>query len=648
MNFRTVVIKNFKGNIKQYLSYFLCSTFSIMIFFMYATLLFNKEIQETKATELVKLIFPMTMITIVIFSIFFINYAHASFIKGRHKEFGIYMSLGMDALELKNMVNIENGLITGMSLISGIGVGLLFSRIFQLIVLKLLGIDNLHVLIGFQAVLLTIFVFLIIFMIVYFMSSKTMKKMDINGLLQAARQSESKSYQRKDLILGVLGLLIMFTSIILLIIIANNKTLNQNGSVMIAHTLINFIGVYLTIGYGGNMLIHFLKSKRFYVRHMLEITEIHHKYNRNKKIMFIISVLSTMTIFFVASPYSLLRLTESIVETNPYQLEYVETSTKNGISEEKFNEIFADITIKKHEVVPFLFLNKELGESSVEKSEVVVAASDYNNKMNSNVMVNEGEAVFINTDWLPSQENIKVGDTKSFYYGEEVYSYKIINSIKGTWIASIDIFPNKSILVLNDNDYNAIVKKVTSSDTLTRDNVIYSNVGLYHLINFDNWKQSQNNINKLTSVLHDKELPVYSMVESYKSLKQNYSVFLFVTTLMGVLFFISGGSVLYFKQYTELGESKVTFQKLFKIGITDKEIIRTIGNEMKVIFFVPLVFGTFTGCSLIYLMTFLQGGGSIVKEFMKNACFVVLIYFVLQTFFYAITKKKYTFEIMKE
>ena len=68
-----------------------------------------------------------------------------------------------------------------------------------------------------------------------------------------------------------------------------------------------FLGVYLSISKLGNLIIHLIKKSKYYYKNILSITELYHKFNQNKKIIFVLSVLSTMTIFLVASPFSLIQ-----------------------------------------------------------------------------------------------------------------------------------------------------------------------------------------------------------------------------------------------------------------------------------------------------------------------------------------------------
>ena len=158
---------------------------------------------------------------------------------------------------------------------------------------------------------------------------------------------------------------------------------------------------------------------------------------------------------------------------------------------------------------------------------------------------------------------------------------------------------------------------------------------------------NEDTVEVFENALVDETLPVVSVEKTYLVLKQGYSVFFFVAIVLGILFFVSGGGVLYFKQFTELAETRKTFERLFKIGITEKEMRRVIGNELRVIFFLPLVFGTFMGIGLIRIMTFMMGGGFIVAEFIRNAWIVVGIYFVSQNLFYYLTKKKYIGDAIK-
>jgi putative ABC transport system permease protein len=635
MTFNDVVLKNFKGSFKKYFAYFLSSCFSIMLFFMYATLMLNKELQGREDTDVLSYIFPVTMVAIALFSIFFINYAHSAFIKGRNKEFGVYISLGIHTKELRRMINTESMIISAASLLVGIGTGTLFSRLFQMVILSLLKIKNIHFSIDPRPFLLTIAVFSVIFATVLARTFLRMRRVDISSLLREARRSEGKEYSKKDPVLGGLGLAIMAFSVVFLIIIANDEALNSNPMVLMIYMLTAFLGVYLVLSNGGNLIIHMIKGSRFYHKNMLSVTELHHKFNQNRKIIFVLSVLSTMTIFLVASPFSLFSLSETIAEMDKNHLEYVETDQINKLPKGELEEILQNNKVISNTTLQFIYLQSNPGGDSLKGCKPVVSVSEYNALTENSYKLKEGEALNIIIDWIPGNHGVNPGSTHDFFDGVNTYRYRFIDSRKEDWITGSASFPTDSIVVISNEDYEKLSLSVTEK-----------NIGYYHLINFENWKKSKEAVANLKKVIGESELKVVSILDTYENLNSSYSVFLFVCTVLGILFFVAGGSVLYFKQFTELSEAKLTFRKLYKIGITDKEMRSIVGKELFVIFFLPLVFGTFLGVSLIYLMTFIVSGGDIIQEFLQNAFIVVLIYFLSQGIFYFVTRKKYIGEIV--
>jgi putative ABC transport system permease protein len=642
MTFRDVIFKNFKGSFQKYFAYFLSSSFSIMLFFMYATLILNKDLNGRSDTDVLSYIFPITMVAIALFSVFFINYAQFAFIKGRNKEFGIYITLGMNSKELRKLINMENIVISIAALLVGMGVGTLFARLFHMVILGLMEIKDIGFNLNYKPFFLTIGVFIFIFATVVIRTFIAMRKIDISSLLREARRSEGKEYSKKDPILGGLGLIIMAGSILFLFIIANEEDLNTNPLVLMSYMLISFTGVYLTISNGGNLVIHLIKKSKYYYKNMLAVTEVHYKFSQNKKIIFILSVLSTMTIFLVASPFSLLSLSEKIAEMDKNHLEYVETSTMNSISEETLDSIINSQEVSKKSILKFIFLSSEVGIDNLSSSKPVVPVEEYNILTGSNMTLSKGEAYNVSLDWKPGTQGIDPGSTHIYYAGEKAYSFQFIDSKRGDWVTGNKSFPSNSIIVISMEDYELISTSITEN-----------NVGYYHLVDFKNWKNSKEVVTKLRAALYksrqgEVELTVLSIIDTYTDLRKGYSVFLFVSTVMGILFFVAGGSVLYFKQFTELPETKATFYKLYKIGISDKEMKGIVGKELLAVFFLPLIFGSFLGVSLIYLMTYIVGGDAIIKEFLSNAVIVIVVYFVSQGIFYALTKNKYIRELVRK
>lgn len=115
MTFSAIVYKNLKYNLARYISFYLVNSFIVAVLFMYGTLFFNDSIPDNT-----KSVFNFSFVAIVLFCIVFISYTQTYFVKFRGKEFGVYLTLGMTARDLKKMTRRENIIIISISLLTGI------------------------------------------------------------------------------------------------------------------------------------------------------------------------------------------------------------------------------------------------------------------------------------------------------------------------------------------------------------------------------------------------------------------------------------------------------------------------------------------------------------------------------------------------
>lgn len=624
------------GNIKQYLSYFLCITYTITVFLMYSILLFNDSLSND-STEVLQYVFPVTMIAIALFSVFFITYAHTSFLKSRTKEFGIYTTLGMDQKELKNLVTIENCFICGGAILTAMLIGTLFSRLFQMVILSLMEIEGIEFHLSIKAYLLTLGVFLAIFGIVFILSSRKMSRIDVSTLLQEARKTESHAYGKKDMILGILGVIILIMSAISIRLITTNEKISSSPLSLVLFAVPTMIGFFFVINYGGNMCIYLVKKTNYYIRHMLGISEIHYKFSANNKIVFTLSILSAMTIMFLASPFSLLRLSAQIADDGSHHLEYASIHGVNEFSEDEIQAMLtkSEATVTNQLEIPFVYLYQSKDSMDLENTRVIFPVSKYNELTGNALEVQPGDAINIHADWIPGTRGVEPETIQTLYAGALSYDFHITSSGRNKWIVELKTFPNPTVFILNDQEYDEIVNEIAQNGLKE------VQTGTFHFFDFKNWKTEEKVIEMFDEATADSVLQAQSVLDVYKDLKKGYSVFLFVSSVLGILFFFAGGGVLYFKQFSELPAAKRTFYKLYKIGMTQKEMKRMVASELRVIFFLPLVFGTFLGMGLIYIMTFFVGGDYVIDEFIRNTIFVVIVYFISQNIFYFLSKKRY-------
>ncbi len=626
MTFRQVVIKNFIGNVRQYLAFFLCSTFSIVVYFINITLVFNKQIAEGDSADLMSYLLPITVVGISVFSIFFIIYANNSFVKGRYKELGVYLTLGMDNKEIRHLVNGQNLIIGGGSIACGIFLGAMLSRIFQMAIIRILSLEQVSFHLDIRSFLVTITMFVVIFSITFIQNNIRMKRLDILGLLKEEKQMSQIHVTKITRILGVVGLALLALSVWYLLCILGQEKYYSDIKMVFLYLGILFTGIYLTISKGGEMIISYRKKKNAARFNLLSIAETEKKYSQNKRILFVLSILSSMTIVLVASPFSLLSLSESLAELNCNDIEYVETASINQIDDSIQEQIINQEKVTYNKESDFIFLYKD---TEKETSVPIVSVDDYNKATGENIILQQGQCVNIVVTWLPGAAGFEAGSQTTLYGSNGEYQYQIVTVSHGPYYVN-QSYASDVMLLVSDADF----QKLASAEGGT-------NWGKYHMIGYENWKNTQKIVDDLSTYCTNEKYPVLSIINTYDDLKKGYSAFLFIATVLGILFFVSGGTVLYFRQFTELERSKQCFYKLYKIGITRQETKRIISKELAVIFFVPLIFGIFGGVSIINMLTHMFGGTDVLREFLLTTCKVVVVYFIFQAVFYYVTRKQY-------
>lgn len=142
MSFSQIVWKMAKVHYKKYLFYFLCNSFAVMFFFMFSTVFFNEQIVQVRKLTGIEDALKIPVVALVVFTILFISYAHSIFMKKRRSEFGLFMTLGMSNRDISKLLLLENGVIALLSILTGLLAGTIFSRLFFLLLMEIVGLQG--------------------------------------------------------------------------------------------------------------------------------------------------------------------------------------------------------------------------------------------------------------------------------------------------------------------------------------------------------------------------------------------------------------------------------------------------------------------------------------------------------------------------
>jgi len=115
-----------------------------------------------------------------------------------------------------------------------------------------------------------------------------------------------------------------------------------------------------------------------------------------------------------------------------------------------------------------------------------------------------------------------------------------------------------------------------------------------------------------------------------------YGPILFIGLFIGIVFFVSAGSFLYFRLFTDLDQDRVKFASIAKIGLSEKELNKVISRQTCILFFAPIIVALVHGAvALTALSHFFNYDLTIVASSVLGSFFVIqFVYYLIVRYLY--------------
>ncbi|MCA1318289.1 ABC transporter permease [Bacillus tianshenii] len=649
MTFNQLVWKMAKRNKGKYIFYYLCNSFAVMFFFMYATVYFNERIVEVKELESIQDALAIPGVALIVFTAFFINYAHRIFTRRRRKEFGLLMTLGMSNRDIVRLLLVENGVIAAASIASGLLAGTVFSRLFFLVLMNSAGMGQVPFHLSYEMFGYSIAAFMIVFFISVGITLYLTLFRSLSDSLKSDRVADR--LKLRSPLLGGFGIaLVILSAWMLYFNYLNNSNPGGDGMVLLVWTIALLIGLYIALSQSMSFFIEMAKKyKTFYYRKLLFLTSLEYKFKQLTAILMLVTVMGMVTIFYTTLLLFIYSGTEKqVVDRHPYDIAFVETKTKNVLSEE---ELFSLLDkegnpVKEHIAIElFDYYEQDATWEEIVNRYTFMKISDFNQLTKRDKKVVAGEYIYFHNQMLEYAGGINI-----FENGLSLDKRQITLSFKEKIVEkkfnSLN-YDFSEFLVVNDTEFDKLKRSLAMEESVI------------HLINVENWKDSSTAVEDLTQKLNRRNnstLPYDNEHYSYESEEElfrpsskiadyNYQrnsggIMFFVSTFISVLFFFGSFILLYLNVFSNIEQDKEKYRKLYKIGITKKEIQRLIAGELKVLFFFAPLLGT--AIAFHYIVVFAKDAGGIMQNpsFFLHFLTIAGIYLVIQTGYYFFAKRK--------
>ena len=649
MTFKDIILKNFIYSIRKYLAFFLCSTFTIAIFFIFVNLSYQKEVNEFLSGTAMgsQYIFSIMIGCLFLFSIGFMTYISMSKTKGRSKEFGLYMTMGMSQRDISKLIIIEDTVLTGVSIITGTILGTVFSRLVYLITIRIVGIEDIQFSLHFKSFGITAGGFFLIYLVSLITTIGYCRKLKIRELITADRKSEYNSEGNKFVVF--IGIILTLILPVIAAISTQSRDFALNNKIVLPSIILSIIGVFLLISNIVSLMSRQIqKNKRLYTRELLNISELKYVSKKNRTILFILSVLC-MTILFSSAPtFALLNMSDDIADQQKgpdfcYIKGLGVNNFERGSVERRLEQ--DGVKIKSSSYFDCIFVNRFNGEIKNDLPLCMLTISQAQNMFNEKISVNDGEFKIVIPDPLlkldeMNEEVFKIWDGKSVSNSVQLKNSGLI--INNKFFHRL-LTRKGYFMVVTDNTYKSIESKGLALDR-----------GVIHYLMLDDWRKSKNVYNELVKENGSNPMSNYLGVtgkyDNYTTCVKLYSIFIFVFNFMSILFFAASILILLFKQYENIDKMARKYMQLRKIGITKAEFKKFVNSQSRFVFFIPIIFGFFMGSCLMLIMQSLMGGGGmdLYAAFWKASIKVMIVYLVFQILFYKVVTQAYYRRILTE
>lgn len=631
MTFAQLALSNLKGSWLRYAAFLLSSTFSVALFFVYAQFLFHPDVDAgyLYGGAATRTVLTVCLVLIAVFAFFFVLYSSGAFLRARNKEFGLLTLMGTTRGQLRRLIWLENTFLSLAAIAAGVGLGLLFSRLFLMAIARVLLIDEpISFALVPRALLLTCLGFFALFQLVTLAGAGLVGRRSVLEMLKEA--SKPRVRPRASAGLAVVGFLLVVGGYAVASVV-------QGAAVALAFVpvvTVVVVGTYLVFTQGSVFVMRRLSRRLSYLRgtRMLVVSQLVFRLSDNARLLANIATLSAVVLAASGTFYIVSRQFYSTIDDQfPHALAFVET----GDGRQELTRARVDALLREHGVAATVAADVELVEATYRQPGAgrkdwlaLVAESDYLAWVNAL----EAPAGVGDPAWLTPLDAAAAAD------GEGAADFAVsAERPEEPSVAARRVDPPAAVPPYLAETWYVVDDAVWQREAARRRTLTYA---VYDWPNAD--RSTPLGLAVSRSVPPESTLLVADKQAMYVMVRQMLGLSMFAGLFVSVLFFIGAGSLIYFKLFTELPDDRRLFTRLKRIGITRREAGSVVSRQVALVFLLPFAVG---GVHALFALNALGGLiGTVGAEraaVIGYALIVVGLFGAVQLAFFLLTRWTY-------
>lgn len=621
MTFRQFAYNNVTRNKRLYAAYFLSSMFTVMVFFTFAIFAYHPALNSNEINQNAAAGLSIAKWVIYVFSFFFVLYSMSSFLRSRQKEFGLLIMQGMSTAQLRQMVFLENMIIGFAATLGGIGLGLIFAKLILLIGERIIVLEEtLSFYFPIQAMIVTFISFMILFVLISLFITAILHHRKLITLIKSNKTS--KGEPKASIWLSLIVILLIGSSYVISLSVSGDQAIYLLVPIIIMVS----IGTYLFFTQLSVYVIHRLKERKsffWYKTNMLLLSDLAYRMKDNARTFFLVAIVSTVSFCAIGSLYGI----QSVLVTtktayNAYLADYL--SKEKDVNREQHLQ-YINNTLHKYNI------NATPDQISVMRYKIdtqtdtlpVIRLSDYNRFA---MLIGEAQITLSDQQAAIREASTIGGNTIDHLLNTRITLEKGLSIQTSAQSAISQVIPNLySYMIVPDSFYQKLQHPAENVQIYVWNGAPHQSGAIEAGKELQQWiKPYQSQYNFFA-----KDYEVYDQ-------QQQVGLPLFIGLFIGIVFFVSAGSFLYFRLYSDLEEDKQKFKAISKLGLTTKELTRVLNWQIALLFFAPIVVALVHG---VVALTTLSNMFSF--SLVKESSLVLGIFLLIQIIYFFIVRHFY-------
>lgn len=622
--------RSFLKQFRNYGIYLISITMAVMIYYSFNAMTHDQPLTKRASQDIkIENILTIGSFFVIVMMVFFVLSANRFFIAKRQQEVALYQLFGLKRRRIILQSLVEIFALNLLAFLVGISLGVIFSKLFSMILVKAMALDVTSTLFfSWQSVQVTAAVFLFVFIISAFQNIIVLSKKQVDGVFSVKSQFDLQKLKTKpyEIKLGIFSVLLIscgyLAAVFIRPLIFRFFLLTKSFSILIwlpgGILLACIIGTYLFYRYGLKTIFYFLDKKKsryqglnYYERSRSLVAIL-----KNWRSLALLTILTSLAIALIGGAISLVSI-QSRVSQNETPTDFQVHSSELGKLEAIVRENDGKVTTTQnlqYKVTAGRFALKLFSSEEMEQFNLIniLRFSDYQKfqaqhpdlpkieplQVNRGILFDYNYMMFNSVSELSRQVTLPNGlDIKVEHFYSDLLGDALLR-----YAAGVLVLPDEQFQSIQGVDYTIAMVNVKTKDeeqlATSVEKELKSDWGNDIYYDFT-YKNDELKGEITTKVL--KNATPHAFTGNYSRLNhtsrfpivrratREAGIFMYVATFLGMIASITTAAIVMLRQLSEVENGKKDFLLLQKLGVSRKQMKRNLYYQNAWIFAPPVL-----------------------------------------------------------